>query len=66
MKRLNLGNNNFGDKGAVILATCLNKINELVIRGCDLSPIGFHLIGDAVKKLDKPVTYCNLTVVMVF
>nr|CAB3264355.1 protein NLRC3-like [Phallusia mammillata] len=55
MTWLDLSCNNFGDKGAISLADCVNKLQYLVMDGCDITPVG----EKALKKANLALT-CNI------
>ncbi|CAK8688550.1 unnamed protein product [Clavelina lepadiformis] len=54
MKKLDLHSNYFGDDGAFHISTCLSKIEELDVGGCNISASGMKSISDAISKLPEP------------
>ncbi|XP_076812212.1 uncharacterized protein LOC143459118 [Clavelina lepadiformis] len=55
MKKLYLSFNYLGDDGASHISTCLSKIEELHISGCNISASGIKSISDAISKLPEPM-----------
>ncbi|CAK8688529.1 unnamed protein product [Clavelina lepadiformis] len=61
MKKLNLYDNNLGDRGASHISTCLSKIEELDIGKCKISASGIKSISDAISKLPEPMKKLDIS-----
>lgn len=55
MEYLDVDVNNIGDEGAILLSTCIQKIEQLHIFGCQLSSNGVQKLAEEILKRETPV-----------
>nr|CAB3264351.1 protein NLRC3-like [Phallusia mammillata] len=55
MVYLDLSDNKFGDEGAIALATCLEKVENLDVLDCDITPVGAKALHKANRKLNREI-----------
>ena len=60
MRELDLASNEFGDNGAICLATCVHKIETLKIRSCDIGSRGIEALVQSIRKINHQVKILNI------
>ena len=55
MPELDLGDNKFGDDGAMHLAKCITKVEELGLNNCEIGAKGMELLSQRILGRDHPV-----------
>ena len=58
MKELRLDRNEFGDAGAVYLASCINNIEVLSVESCNIDEAGVEALAQNIKRRDREVKCC--------
>ena len=59
MRELNLGWNEFGDAGAMHLATCVHKIETLDVRECNITARGSEALAQRIREMNHQVKILN-------
>ena len=66
MRELDLGNNTFGEDGAICLATCVHKIETLKVWKCDIGSRGIEALAQSISEMNHQVKILNNVKLMVF
>ena len=66
MRELDLGRNEFGESGAICLATCVHKIETLNVRSCDIGSRGIEALAQSIREMNHQVKILNNVKLMMF
>ena len=66
MRELDLGRNEFGENGAICLATCAHKIETLKVWGCDIGPRGIEALAQSIREMNHQVKILNNVKLIIF
>ena len=59
MRELDLGWNEFGESGAISLATCVHKIETLNAQHCGIGPKGIEALAQSIREMNHQVKILN-------
>ena len=59
MRELHLGNNTYGENGAICLATCVHKIETLKVWSCDIGSRGIEALAQSIREMNHQVKILN-------
>ena len=66
MRELDLGENEFGENGAICLANCVHKIETLKVRRCGIGPRGIEALAQSIREMNHQVKILNNVKLMIF
>ena len=66
MRELDLEENQFGDNGAICLATCVRKIETLNVLGCDIGSRGIEALAQSIREMNHQVQILNNVKLIIF
>ena len=66
MRELHLGNNKFGDGGAIYLATCVHNIETLKVWNSGIGPRGIEALAQSIRKMNHQVKILNNVKLIIF
>ena len=58
MQELRLGGNEFGDAGALNLASCIHNIEVLSVSRCNIDVAGVEALAQNIRRRDREVKCC--------
>ena len=65
MRELHLGWNEFGENGAICLATCVHKIETLKVWDCRIGPRGIEALAQSIREMNHQVKIlCNVKLII--